>query len=120
MTLNISGTLVKVLEPQTGKTKAGKDWIKQDFVLDTGAEYRPEVCFTLFGEKNIAQINGLAVGTKLEVSFSLSSNEYKGKYYTSANAFAIYYDQIMLDKNSAHTQIDQNEVFTDTNEDLPF
>ena len=110
MNLNISGTLVKVLEPQKGTSKAGKDWIKQDFVIDTGAEYRPEVCLTLFGEKNVQQINGIANGTKLDVAFSLSSNEYNDKYYTSANAFAI----------SAHTTIDKDEVFADTNEDLPF
>jgi len=110
MNLNISGTLVKVLEPQKGTSKAGKDWIKQDFVINTGAEYRPEVCLTLFGEKNVQQLNGVANGTELDVAFSLSSNEYNGKYYTSANAFAI----------SAHTTIEQDEVFADTNEDLPF
>ena len=43
--MEIKGRITKKLEVETGTSKAGKSWQKQSFVVDTGAEYNPEVCF---------------------------------------------------------------------------
>jgi hypothetical protein len=50
MSLAVKGRITKVLSIETGTSKAGKEWKKQSFVLDTGAQYNPEVCFSLFGD----------------------------------------------------------------------
>jgi len=47
MSLAITGKLVKALDVESGTSKAGKEWKKQSFVIDTGAQYNPEVCFSL-------------------------------------------------------------------------
>ena len=51
MSLKISGTITKILEIESGVSKAGKEWKKQGFVINTGADYNPEICFSLFGEE---------------------------------------------------------------------
>ena len=50
MSNEIKGKLVKKLTVETGTAKTGKEWKKQGFVIDTGAQFNPEVCFSLFGD----------------------------------------------------------------------
>ena len=49
MSLSIIGKLVKTLEIESGTSKAGKEWKKQSFIIDTGSQFNPEICFNLFG-----------------------------------------------------------------------
>tara|TARA_B100000768_G_scaffold182026_1_gene208549 strand:+ start:1255 stop:1596 length:342 start_codon:yes stop_codon:yes gene_type:complete len=84
----ITGTLVKVLETETGTTKAGKEWNKKAFVVKTEDKFPKEVCFTLFGEKTTL-INSHKVGDSVGVHFNLSSREYNGKYYHNIDAWKI-------------------------------
>lgn len=89
MSLELKGTLHNVLGAESGTSKAGKEWIKQSFVIDTGAQFNPLVCFSLFGKDKINLINDLKLGDTITVSFNLSSREYKEKYYHSVDAWKI-------------------------------
>ena len=89
MSLAITGKLVKALDVESGTSKAGKEWKKQSFVVDTGAQFNPEVCFSLFGEDKIAMLQGINQGEEIEVSFNLSSREYNGRYYHNIDAWRI-------------------------------
>ena len=53
---------LKILEPESGTSKAGKQWKKQSFLVNTGAQYNPEVCFQLFGEDKITMVPSFAEG----------------------------------------------------------
>lgn len=85
MNLEMKGKLVKVLDAQKGVSKAGKEWIKTSIVLDNGAKFNPEICFNLFGQEKVDMLLDFNVGDDIEVLFNLSSREYKGNYYTSAD-----------------------------------
>jgi len=87
MNLEMKGKLVKVLDLQSGTSKAGKQWVKQSFVIDTGSQYNSELCFNLFGDEKVALLKDVAIGDEFTVLFNLSSREYKGNYYTSADAW---------------------------------
>ena len=87
MSLEMTGKLVKVLEAQSGTSKAGKEWIKQSFVLDNGAKFNPEVAFNLFGQEKVDMLLEFSAGDEVEILFNLSSREYKGNYYTSADVW---------------------------------
>jgi len=87
MNLEMKGKLAKVLDAQKGVSKAGKEWIKQSFVLDNGAKFNPEICFNLLGQEKVDMLIGFNVGDDIEVLFNLSSREYKGNYYTSADVW---------------------------------
>ena len=70
--MKITGKLTKVLKKQTGVSKAGKEWQKQSFVLDTGADFNNEICIDCFGDK-IELIQNLREGAEIEVKINLSS-----------------------------------------------
>ena len=89
MSLAVTGKLVKALDVESGTSKAGKEWKKQSFVIDTGAQFNPEVCFSLFGEDKIGMLQGINPGEEIEVSFNLSSREYNGRYYHNIDAWRI-------------------------------
>jgi len=58
-------------------------------LIDTGAQYNPEICFQLFGEDKIEMLNHHNEGDQVEVSFNLSSREYNGKYFHNVDAWRI-------------------------------
>ena len=57
-----------MLDRQKGISKAGKEWQKQSFVLDTGSDFNNEICIDTFGEK-IELIQNLKIGANIEVPF---------------------------------------------------
>ena len=89
MSLAVKGKITKVLAVESGTSKAGKEWKKQGFVIDTGAQYNPEVCFSLFGDDKIAMLRNFGEGQDVEVAFNISSREFNGKYYHNIDAWKI-------------------------------
>ena len=87
--LTLKGKLTKKIHPETGVSKAGKQWKKQSFVIDTGDKYNPEVCFNLFGHDKVALLDGFSIGEGVNVCFNAQSREYNGKYYTNLEAWKI-------------------------------
>ena len=86
--MEANGKLIKILDKEQGTSKAGKQWVKQSFVIETDSQYNNEICFELFGEEKIGMLNH-DIGSTLNVKFNLSSREYKGRYYTQAQAWRI-------------------------------
>lgn len=87
--MEVQGTITKILEKQTGESKAGKEWKKQSFVIDTGDQYNPEVCFQVFGDDKISMLSKFSIGQEVKVAFNVSSREYNGKYYHNLDAWKI-------------------------------
>ncbi|HOO83690.1 MAG TPA: DUF3127 domain-containing protein [Prolixibacteraceae bacterium] len=89
MSLDIKGRLIQILPVQSGTSKAGNEWSKQEFVIETSEEQFPKkVCFTLFGDK-VSLLNGINNGDEVEVAFNLESREFSGKWYHNINAWRI-------------------------------
>ena len=89
MSLSVKGKLSSKLSVESGTSKAGKEWKKQSFLVDTGAQYNPEICFQLFGEDKIEILNHHNEGDQVEVSFNLSSKEFNGRYFHNIDAWRI-------------------------------
>ena len=88
MSLTIKGKVEKILSVESGVSRAGNEWKKQEFVIETGDQFPRKVCFTLFNEKTDL-IKGLEPGQEIEVSFSIESREYNGKWFHNINAWKI-------------------------------
>jgi hypothetical protein len=86
--LKINGKLLKILPIETIISKSGKEYSKQNFVINTGDQFNPEVCIGLFGDK-VDLLNGVNVGDELTVSINVSSREFNGKYYTQVDGWKI-------------------------------
>lgn len=118
MSLSVKGKLSRKLSVESGTSKAGKEWKKQSFLVDTGAQYNPEICFQLFGDDKIELLNHHNEGDQVEVSFNLSSKEYNGRYFHNIDAWRI--------ENIGGTATSQNQDSPEFNnpsteeDDLPF
>jgi hypothetical protein len=89
MSLSIKGRIAQILPVQSGVSKAGNEWSKQDFVIETVEDQFPrKVCFTLFGDK-VSLLNGVQLNDEIDVAFNLESREFNGKWFTNVNAWRI-------------------------------
>ena len=119
MNLSVKGKLSRKLSIESGTSKSGNEWKKQTFLLDTGAQYNPEICFQLFGEEKIEMLNHHDEGDQVEVSFNLSSKEFNGRYFHNIDAWRIE----NLTKQTAENKIEDPPKFnssSDEEDDLPF
>lgn len=88
--LKLTGKIVKILEKTSGTSKAGNDWVKQEFVIDTEEQYNNIICFNVFGQEkvdNFEKYNKL--DDKVTVSFNVNCREWEGKYFTDIQAWNI-------------------------------
>lgn len=88
--LNISGIVLDILPLQTGTSKAGNQWQKQDFILETGGQYPRKVCICLFGD-NVAKFP-LQVGQSVTASVDIESREFNARWYTDVRAWNVVYN----------------------------
>ena len=51
MALEINGKLIQKLELQSGVSKSGSNWQKQEFVIETDEQYPKKICANLWGDK---------------------------------------------------------------------
>ena len=88
MTLQVKGKIQQILKPESGVSRAGKEWKKQEFVIETEEQFPRKICFTLFNDK-VTLVNGLTSGEEVEVAFNIESREYNGKWFHNINAWKI-------------------------------
>lgn len=84
--MEIQGKLIKIFEPVTGESANGQ-WKRQDFLIETTAQYPKKVCFTINNDK--AQIDNLQPGDLITVSFNVESREYNGRWMTNFRAWRV-------------------------------
>jgi hypothetical protein len=109
--MQVTGKITKVLEVQTGTSKAGKEWCKTSFILETPEEYNNIYCFEVFGGEKVENFNKYnKVGDHVQVDFNVKTNEWKDKYFTSLDAWKVF-------KAEAD---EQPAVDAEVEDDLPF
>ena len=111
--MEIKGVVKKINEIQSGVSKAGKEWKKQTFVIDTGDQYNPDVCFSVFGEDKLEMVSKLKLNEKVTVHFNLSSREFNGSWYHNIDAWRI-------EKGEKTETMDQQNAVKEEIEKLPF
>ena len=86
MDLKVSGTVVEVLEEQSGEGRNGP-WRKQEFILETEGDYPAKICLVQWGD----DIEKFAVqeGEKLSAHIDIRSREYNGRWYTDVKAWRV-------------------------------
>lgn len=112
--LKVKGKIVNILQVEKGTSKAGKEWQKQSFVIDTGAKYNPEICFQMFGDDKISMLNKYKEGQEVEVFFNVSSREYNGKYFHNLDGWKINSSE---QSGSIGNELNNSDT---ENDDLPF
>ncbi len=105
--LSISGNIIEILDVESGESKAGKEWRKQSFVVETSGDYAKTVCFSLFGDDKIEMLGKYVVGRHVEVLFNVSSREFNGKYYHNLDCWQIQSNDVSTNEVGADKEEDQ-------------
>lgn len=85
--MDITGKIIQLLPLQSGESKNGSQWQKQDYILEFGDRFPKKLCFNLWGDK-INQFN-IKAGDEVTVSFDLESREFNGRWYTDVRAWNV-------------------------------
>ena len=83
--MDIKGKIIQKMEPQGGVSKAGNQWKKQEYVLETLDSYPRKVKFDFFGDR--ADQYPLEVGDVITLSYDIESREFNGRWYTDIRGF---------------------------------
>ena len=79
--MELKGKIILDLGAVSGTSKAGNNWKKHEYVLETQETYPKKVFFDFFGDN--ADRYQLNVGDDVTLSFDIESREYNGRWYTS-------------------------------------
>ena len=79
--MELKGKIILDLGAVSGTSKAGNNWKKHEYVLETQETYPKKVHFDFFGDN--ADRYQLNVGDDVTLSFDIESREYNGRWYTS-------------------------------------
>lgn len=88
MIMEIKGKIIVVLPERGGVSQAGKEWMTQEYVLETEDRYPRKMSFSVFGAERIAQFN-IQLGEVLTVKFEIDCKEYNGRWYNSITAWKV-------------------------------
>lgn len=91
MNLELTGTIVQTLPYESGTSKAGKEWRKVVFILETQDQYPRKVAISLLND-NIDKY-AIQVGKVVTANLEIESREWNGKWYTEVKAWQITYPQ---------------------------
>ena len=83
--MKISGRIIVALPMQGGTSKSGKEWSRQDYVIETKEQYPKKVVFSVMND-NIMNF-GLAVGQDVDIEIDINANEWNGKWYNSISCW---------------------------------
>jgi hypothetical protein len=84
--MDIKGKIIRKLDPQGGTSKAGREWKKQEYVMETlDSAFPRQVKFDFFGDR--ADQYPLEVGDVITLSFDIESREFNGRWYTDIRGF---------------------------------
>ena len=88
MSLELTGRLIAKMPMQSGVSKSGNNWQKQEFVIETMDQYPKKICANLWGDK-ADQLQQFNLNDIVKISFDVESREFNGKWYTDVKAFRI-------------------------------
>lgn len=92
--MEVIGKIIEILPAQTG-TSARGEWKRQDFILETNAQFPKKICMANWGDK----IDLAAVGSKpVKVFFDMESREFNGRWYTDVKPWKI--DLVVKQENA--------------------
>ena len=108
--MDAEGKIIVKLPLQSGVSKAGNNWSKQEYVLETQEAYPKKIHFSFFGDR--ANQYPLEVGDTVRLSFDIDSHEYNGRWFTSINGWKA--EKIDLNNQAPQTTQQNTTVVSET------
>ena len=86
--MELAGKVIAVLEPKSGTSRNGNEWMVQEYVIETHDQYPRRMCFDVFGADKIQQF-AIKIGEELNVSFDIDAREWQGRWFNSIRAWKV-------------------------------
>jgi hypothetical protein len=84
------GIIKKKLPVQQGTSKSGKNWMKQEIVIEElGKQYPNSICATAFGEKTLNDVGPFREGDVVKAQVDFRVQEWQGRFFNSLNLWRI-------------------------------
>ena len=96
--MEVKGKIIQKFDLQSGTSKAGNPWKKQNYLLETLDSFPRKIYFDFFGDR--ADQFNLNVGDLINLSFDIECREYQGRYYTDIRGWKAE----KIDQNAAAPQ----------------
>ena len=84
--MEVTGTIIHFGDITTGVSKSGKDWSKQEFVIQTDEQYPKKIAIIVMGDK-VDQLSYYKPGQKTKCKIQIESREWQGRWYTTVMAW---------------------------------
>ncbi|MDE6510867.1 MAG: DUF3127 domain-containing protein [Muribaculaceae bacterium] len=84
--MEIDGKIILDLGLQSGVSKAGNQWKKKEWVLETFGQYPRKVKFHVFGDR-VDNLD-IQVGNSYTLSVDIESREFNERWYTDVSCYA--------------------------------
>ena len=89
MSLSLTGKIIAVLQQRSGVSqRTGKEWVSQEFVLETLEQYPQKLCFTVTGAERL-QSFAIAKGEIITIYFDVNAHEWNGRWFNEFNVYKI-------------------------------
>ena len=86
--MEISGKIIVVQAVQSGTSRSGNEWKKQEYVLETHEQYPKKVCFSVFGDDRIKQYD-IKKDEEITITFDIDAREYNGRWYNDIKVWKV-------------------------------
>ena len=88
--LQITGQLKKVMNPETGTTKAGKEWKRQAFLIEyQDGNYTKQVSIQAKTDAVINVVSHARINDTLICDINVESREWNDRFYTDVTAWKV-------------------------------
>lgn len=79
--MKLEGKIIVAQPIQSGVSKNGNSWKRQDFVWEIPGQYPRKVAFSVMND-NIQNF-GLGVGQDVDIEIDINANEWQGRWFNS-------------------------------------
>lgn len=82
----VTGLITEVHEARSGVSQMGREWMSQEYVLESSGDYHRVLQFEVYGAERIANF-AIQQGDMVTVTCDVESRRWKDRYFTTVRAF---------------------------------
>ena len=88
--MQLTGTVKKILEIETGTTKSGKEWKRQTFLLEyQDGNFTKQTAIQVKAEPVLALLKHVRINETVTCEINVESREWNDRFFTDVTAWKI-------------------------------
>ena len=88
--MELTGKVIRVFAPESGESKSGKAWKKQNFVMEySDGQFAKKALITVKSEPLISMVNMMRTGDNIKCQVNIEAREWNDRFFTDVTAWKI-------------------------------